>query len=392
MKTRGQSAGQRQAFRDLVLMPVAVVAYSVLLHVTYSQLVSPSFGYLGYRYSQPNLSAAVLTVVLTYICSLALPLKLVRPSATVLWILFVVAVAPIVLMSPYTGLLDETTALTLSGTVTFSFVLTCVITRAHRPGRGWRMTISSTDLWLVLGIISAITYVTAASTVGLSLEFVGLLDVYDVREQYVSELQGAGLLSYLLITQSNVINPFIMARGIYSGRWSLVMMGVVGQMVLYSATGFKTILFSVAAIFVIALIHRSNLRPSGALMLWGATSLVAVASLVDSLSSSNLLTSLFARRFLMTPGMLTTAYVAFFDQNPKALLDHSILEPWVQYPYDTSPPRLIATFLINSPATSMNANLFADGFANFGWLGIVGAGLVLAAYLCILDWAARGLS
>ena len=89
--------------------------------------------------------------------------------------------------------------------------------------------------------------------------------------------------------------------------------------------------------------------------------------------------------------MLTSVYVDFFGDNPPAMLGQSVLRWWVDYPYDRSIPLEVGQYLQPGGALAANANLFADGFANFGAAGVVGTGALLLVFLRIVDHAARGL-
>ena len=60
-----------------------------------------------------------------------------------------------------------------------------------------------------------------------------------------------------------------------------------------------------------------------------------------------------------------------------------------QYPY--APAKTIGLWITGSTVTSMNAHLFADVFANFGWAGMAGAAIVLGIYLRLTDRAGAGL-
>jgi len=383
---------ERFPVREFVLLPLSVALYALVLHWVYVNLVTESFAYLGYRYESPVAQMVFITWALAVAVAVLLPRRITRPSGLILWVLFVVCVGPSILMSTYVALLDPWTAIAVSAAIAAAFAGVVLWTR--RPVRSLpsRLAVSGTTFWILLGLFSLLTYGLLAFTSGLSLRYVSLLEVYSVRDEYSTALAGAGgLLGYVVSTQANVINPVIIARGIYSRRPLPIILGVVGQLVIYSGTGFKTVLFSLPAVLLLALLFRRNLRPAGQMFLWGTIALMVVAAAVDELQDTNLWTSLFSRRFLFTPGLFSSAYVAFFSENPKVHLGHSILSPWFDNPYFAAPPRVIGQWLIGSADTAANANLFADGFANFGWWGVAGAAVVLAVYLRLLDRAAHAL-
>ncbi|WP_314146316.1 hypothetical protein [uncultured Leifsonia sp.] len=376
--------------RELIAIPVGVVLYAVVLWWVYATLVTPTFSYLGYRYAAPDFGLEVLAVIITIAVALVLPRKMAKASSIVLWMLFVITVAPTILMAQYTSYLDPGEALVLGLVVALVFAgVSLALRGTNRP---LRLHVSPTTFWVVVAVFSLVTYLLLAVTQGLSLRFVSFFDVYDVREEYASNLDGSGLLNYLVFTQANVVNPIIIARGIATRRPLWIVLGVLGELILYSGTGFKSMIFAIPAWFIVAFLFRRRGRAvDGLSLVWGAAALMVLAAAVDELADSSIATSLLSRRFIITPGVFTSVYTAFFSSHPQVHLGHSILRPWVDYPYNQTPPHVIGDWMAGLPTMAANANLFADGFANFGWAGVVGAGLVLLVYLRLLDRAAVGI-
>ncbi|SFS00304.1 Peptidase family M23 [Agrococcus baldri] len=232
-----------------------------------------------------------------------------------LWVLYVIAIAPTILISTYVDVLDPMHAVGMSFGFAVAFSSVVLLAKRTTPARPLVRRISHTSFWLVISGFSLFVYGYLALTAGLSLRFLSIFEVYDVREDYAEVLAGAGLLGYLVSPQANVVNPIIMAAGIYSRRWWLVGLGVIGQLVLYSGTGLKSILFSMLAVVILAFIFRANLRPRGILLLGGASGLIAVTAWVNIVQGSVVWSSLFARRFLITPARLSSHYVEFYSAN-----------------------------------------------------------------------------
>lgn len=379
-----------EPLRSAILLPPLVCIYAFLLHWVYSTHVSPQFSYMGYGYTEPSPIAATISVLITIGVAFALPRRLDRASSIVLWILFTVAVAPSILMAPYTGYVDEGVAIQIGLVVGATYALVA-LAQSPTP-RPLNFHVRPQTLWILLAVFSLLTYSLLLFTQGLRLNFLSILDVYDVRAEFADEVRRIGALGYLVTAQANVINPLLAAVGLTRRNWPLLTTAVAAQFVLYSTTGYKHVLFAVLAWAVMALLLRAHGKMTHAnLVMWGASGVVLIAALVDTLLSTNLSTSLFSRRFILTPGLFTSVYVAFFSENPQAHLGYSVLAPFVDYPYDTTPPYLIGDWIAGNPTMSSNANLFADGFANFGFLGMIGAGAVLLVYLRLLDRAAVGL-
>ncbi len=396
----------------LVTITAGTLLYALSLHFVYAHLVTVQFAYLGFTYRAAPPQLTIVTIALAAVLAATLPRRPSKVSHVVLWVLFVVGVAPSVLMGAYTGYLSASEALGASATITAAFGVATLGTRlldaredadggiaptpfAPHPGADRRRRLPpGTAFWSICWLHSVVTYALLAATTGISLRLVALDDVYDVRAAYREGTQAHGLLGYLLSSQANVVNTALMARGMTRRNVPLIAIGVLGQLVLYSGTGFKTILFSFPAVLLVAVathVSHGRARAPGLAYVVGPVVLMIAAALADELQGGLLWTSLFARRFLITPGLLTSVYVDFFDENPLAVFGRSFLRWWVDSPYDRSIALEVGQYLQPGGTVAANANLFADGFANFGHAGMIGTGVVLLAFLRFVDWAARGL-
>jgi len=119
--------------------------------------------------------------------------------------------------------------------------------------------------------------------------------------------------------------------------------------------------------------------------------LVALGAIFDYLQGGYSLTTLLVRRALATAGLNTAYYFDFFSNNPRYGLHQSILSFAGSPPYQLSPPQLIGVKYYGSSSLAANANLIADGYANFGVLGCILMGIVFALYLRFVDKASKHL-
>jgi hypothetical protein len=216
-------------------------------------------------------------------------------------------------------------------------------------------------------------------------------DVYDVRAELAGIEQADVALSYVIPLLVNVLGPVVIVRGLWTRRWTWVVAGVLGELYAYASGGNKSALLAPIAILLVYLLCRSRERPSAAVLVIAAPVVSVAMVLLDRLTGADLWVSLIVRRFLITPGLLSAGYVQVFDDAEKAGLAHSVLSSVADYPYLVEPPDLVGAVFFGNPDTHANANLLADGFANFGYPGMVGACLVLVLLLWVIDDAARGL-
>jgi hypothetical protein len=160
---------------------------------------------------------------------------------------------------------------------------------------------------------------------------------------------------------------------------------VLGQILLFSVTGQKSIFFSVLIIVGIYFALRSRGKLFGLKVVGGLITVIIASSTLDKLFNSTFLSSLFVRRLMATPGLLTGYYYDFFSNHSKVFLAHSIFKPFLDYPYTFEPPFLIGNLYFNKPDMSANVNYIADAFSNFGYYGILFFTIILAIVLWIFD-------
>jgi hypothetical protein len=372
---------------------VAVI-YLFVLHSVYQHQISPAFSYLKYTYRAPDPVHYGIAILLVVMLALVLPRRITQPSHFICWTLFVVAVAPSIVVPQYTDVLTSDAALEVAIWVAISFLPVAVLgcRRAVRDSLP-QFTVSPSLYWGTLAVISAFVYAYVIADVGITFDLPSLEDVYGVRGEYAAvEASSSKLLSYATPLLANVINPLFVARGLISRRWVWLTVGLLGQVFIFSFTGYRSAFLSPIAMLAVFLLFSRRSRPASVVVLLGVVVLSLGMWALDQLSGTLDFTSLLVRRFLITPGLLTGAYVWLFTDIEKAHLAHSFLKPFLQYPYSREPPQLIGELFFGNSGTNANANLLADGFANFGFPGMLMECLVLMVVLWVIDDACRGLS
>jgi hypothetical protein len=379
-------------FRPLRPLPLIAI-YAVMLHWTYQTQIAPAFYYLGSRYRDPDMVSYAFAGVMVLILSWAMPYQLRRVSDFVLWVLFVMAAIPCILVPQYADILDRDRSLVLAAMVAGNFLLVTVLTRLSPAAIHLRFKVEPSLLWTGVLVVSLGFYGYLLMTTGLQFRAFGNLgDARAIRFEYRDHITSAGpILGYLVRLQGNVLNPLLVAKGIYSRRWWMAGAGTFGQLLIFSLTGYKITLLSAVALLVLAVMFaRSNTR-NGSLVLWGITALSLVSLAVDRARGQLMLTELFVDRLILVPGTLTAAHVLVFDPLEKMRWSYSIMSPFFDNPYGTTPAYIVGAQFSGQAGTTANANLFADGFANLGWSGITIEALLLVVLLWLLDGASRHL-
>ncbi len=362
-------------------------AYIAALQWAYYVSLTRLYQYEGYRHNSDPLLLAI-TTLMALLPAFVMPADLKRPSQVAYWLLYLFVIVPVGIVPVYTLSLPLFSILLFCGSVIGAFILLGLIYRAPL----WRthFTAEPYQFRILIWILSAALYALIIYVFGLHIKIVSLTDVYSVRSQYMDAVDRAGsLVAYAISWLGYIINPLLIAQGLVERRTGLVALGVLGQALVYSITGFKSVFFSAALVLLILFFLRRQGKGFGARVAISGTVLIACSTGLYLVFDFIWGTALFVNRSIAMTGLLSGLYYDFFSHHPQVHLAHSILRPFLNYPYSYEPPMLIGyTYLRTSSVPSANANLWADAYANFGFLGIFAFTALLALVLWLYDSAA----
>lgn len=378
---------QRNLLGALQLL-ISVGLYSELLRWVYLDKIAPVFDYLGLTVRADfSVEDYVLAILLVTVVGLFLPRTIRRPSEFVLWIFYIVVVVPSVTICHYADTLPQRDATVLSIVISLLSVMIAIGARLGPKIDISHRAVRASVVWGGVWAVSLLTYAYLATTVGLRIQLTSLDDVRDLRFAYRDYVDSSGaLIGYLVRLQGNVLNPALIAKGIFGRRLFPLVAGCFGQVLLFPVTGFKLTLLSVPALLAMAWLFRRGKRNLLSPRLLHAAVLGSLAAIVvDAVQNRLYYVEFFIDRMLLTPGILTAAYVKVYSDQPKAIWGDSFLSGLVDYPYDRPTPFVVGSAFMGRPENSANANLFGDGFANLGIAGMVVESIVFILVLWMLD-------
>lgn len=364
------------------------IVYLILLHVDYVIGVAPRNSYLGYTYISKSFLQIALSWFIAILPAFWMPIKYTRPSQLVYWFLYLIVVIPSIIMPVYIGRFDlfiKQGILIVMAFLLLNFVFMLPLVSIPKT------KISSSIFLLAILSISLINIVYIFNVFGVnkSLTWIFSPRVYDIRLQARAIMAPLSRIGRYIITwQSQVFGPFLFASGLYRHNWLLLILGVISQIVIYSVLATKNSVFSLLlACVIFFLLKKFSEKSFGIYFLLCAVAGLFFVILIDSVFTPTtwILSSTITRRVIYTPGLLTTYFFDFFSKKQPALLGHSFLKNIVKYPYDISPTFLIGLHYFGSSTTNADANLWADGYANFGIAGIFMFTFVLGLVLWLLD-------
>jgi hypothetical protein len=383
-----QNKGPKHLVKRVQLL-LAVSGYLAVLLWVYATIMATEFSYQGFRLTWPPPAVMVWLVALALAPVAILPLSLSRPSALILWWLYLAAYIPSIFVPSLSLSLSPETLLPLQISLALSMGILCLASSRRLLAIG-RVTLTPTIFWPAFVLIWAgclgfiCMYGRANVLANLASVFSGATE-YDIRSEYIAGRVPA--LGYVVGQLGQALNPFLIAFGIAYRRPVCWIAGIAGQIVVFGLTGFKTVLFSAIFLPLVLLFIRRWRRHFGLAFTAGLIAVVLTCAVVDKATNGVYLSSLITRRTLVAPGLLTGFYFEHFSRVSHAGIgyhfhrDESALE--------TS--REIGLTYFGSSDVDANANMWAEGFADLGVPGILGFTFLVAIMIWMYDSiAAKG--
>lgn len=369
------------------------VVYFVALGLSYAYHISPTFGYLGAVYRPEGTFVILVSAMLALLPSVWIPVQLNRPSQVIYVLLYLMVMVPTLLVGTFVG------AFSLPRVLLFGTVLIVVFGALRFVYRVPTFDLpkvveTRTGFWLSFAALAIGLYGILIAKYGVYARIPSFSDIYTQRGEFRRVVSGVG--AYVFFWTAKALNPFFLAKGYVDRSLPLFTVGILGQLLLFSMSGLKSVLFSFLLLAAILIALWRNGKFFGNWVVWGLVGIIGLTSAVDSYLGATVTSSLFVRRLLVVPGLNTAFYFDFFSMNPHVLLGHSVLDWAVTYPYEARPAMVIGDAYyghVQGPIdVSANANLWADAYANFGILGILFFTAILGGFLWILDSVAKGAS
>lgn len=379
-------------------MPVVVLLYCVSFQWSYAKWIAPVWGYMGPTYNPPDPVLLFTAYALAVILCILSPLKLRRTSLVIYWFLFFTVYLPGMLAPLFTQLDSSSTLLLLELSLTGGMLVIALSYRA-RLASIRHYPVSRQLFWVAFLTCFVLSNAALLVTYRHSLHLASIDEVYDVRAQALAVGTQNPAIGYVSSLLSSVMNPFLIAYGLTVRRRKLIVLGILGQVLVYSTAAMKSVLLS--PLFII-LVYYSVKKDTGAFaaklgllcsaMFLGFTALVGSHNegFVFNLASLSLL------RSFAIPGVEIGEYQYFFEHSPHTYLSHVHgVNLLIANPYSMELGREIGYFYEGEKEgggiANANASFFAmDGIAGFGLPGILIMGVLCAAMFWVLDSCSRG--
>lgn len=385
--TMAGSQRSRVSQASCVRRVAGALVFSLALVLVTTRFIAPSFGYLGY--GERSYSTAELTITIFAVTGigLLLPARWRYPSHAAFAFLVATIALPVLVIPVAFGQLPSDTLLVLQLTTTATFGLVRILISGRRRPLSLP-TVHPHLYWVTLLVIATAMILYLFVSTGISPSVISFSDVYAQRTEYTDSVTSLG--AYAVGWVGSGILPAAIAYGLYRRSWPFIITPVLGIILLYSLTGYKSYIFGVGLSLTAYVLCRPS-RQRGTLWLTVLGIVVIASAIVDGAVGGYAVTSLTVRRALSTAGINTAHYFSYFSKNDQYELRHSVLSWLGRSPYSDSPARLIGTVFYGTSNTAANASFIADGYANFGVTGCLLAGTLVGTCLRGYDKLSAGL-
>lgn len=315
---------------------VLTLLYGTLMVFIYERL-SIYWSYFGFNYTDRPFYIIALSVITGAIPAIFLPARVNNLHRFSAWILYYLVFLPAIIIPVIQGRLPNRYTTLLAVAMVLSAIIFAQTSKLNAKPF-FKMGITKS---VVIGFALSMF---AAGNVYIyiqfrdSFQFVGIEQIYDQRFQFSAEV-GKGYAGYVIALLSYAVNPFLIALGLADRRYTLLGIGLAGQLFAFSTLALRSTLLSpLVMIGVFFLFDRRRtfrvmLIPVGLLML----SVLAVPVMADYQpvrSVFDQIVTLIFMRTLYISGAMVGVYADFFSLYPVTYFSHSTVgRLLIDYPY-----------------------------------------------------------
>ena len=352
-----------------------IVVYLLSTVLIYLLAISPLFSY-AYMTTHINPITFGICVLLFLITVHLLPIKTDRPSSYLFYLIYIVAYLPTLL---YTWMNNMEVRYILY----FTFCIIII-----------EVFVSSSHV-ICIGIKNAEVFFYGFFVIYVFASFllVILNGGINPNSFLISEISAnrnnnvSGFWGYLLNWCAKSFSPIYFAFFYYKRKWRLVGFVCVIQILLYLSFGFKAFLFSIGLLIFMTFIlekgmHYFKLMPE----LFSFVHVLSYLLFKTGITQLPLFT--FAYRTLFIPAQCQFQYYEFFTNNDFLHFSEGIIGKifGVNYPYTYPIGVIVNQYTFGKDYYSNgNTGMFSYGFADFGFLGMVLASILLVIIFKIVD-------
>lgn len=377
----------QKVYNSRVATLLSLIISRILLDYVYIKFITPGYSYRGLTYTY-SIGRYILSWIV-FAITIALIFWIEKRNydeshkgAIIINILLCVSAVPTTTIIAYFDL-----SIFFSAFVVVYWVLVVFIYE-RRAKTVNKFTISLKQQKMVFYLLTAlfaINLIVVLRYTGIQVNF-NLLDVYDARSAFKTN-QIPTIFRYLFFG-STMAFPVIVVYALKKKKYFLASIVIACQILAFFADGRKASLF----ILVLTVLGHFFIRSFNIRIIpFGSAAVIIAGCLEKWIFHSRLIVNFIVRRLYIIPAYLQYAYYDFFSSNEKDLLRQSIMgRIGFKSPYSIPIANVIGNEYYGG--SYCNNGLMADGFANFGVIGVLLYPILVAVALRFLDKCSSNLS
>lgn len=362
------------------------IAYYFLFWRCYRDLIAPIYSYMGMKFWMMPDWWWYLSLGLALAPLLWLSLDLKRPSDLACWVIYLLFIFPSNIVIPMVSTVPPAEVVKLQIVLMANFVLFDLVRTKYsfkifRRAEVSRQVFEFGLISLTIALIMANFYLS-----GFQLRL-SWGDIYERRMAARDLFGGLSMLGYGLSMLRSAFVPLLIGIGLQRKKWSYLALAGLAALTIFSLDGQKGALFLPLALVAAAYLVFYKKANYGLWFLALITCLVGLSLLETAVNKSTFLSSVVIRRDMAGPGQSTYNYWEFFSHNPYVMMTDGVIGRFLPFdpPYNIAKARLIGYEYFRDIGQNANANIWASGFADFGYPGMIIVSVLAALILRIID-------
>ena len=375
--------------------------FLLAFHYFYKAVVAPVYFNFGYPYFDAPSRWWHIFLVYAILPSLWLPLSITRPTQYLYFFIYLTVYLPICCLLPSVAPsypMDFASALYFASVLLVCFAGLGIVYRI--PTIRLRLPVLSTGPFLALVfLLCMLCFAVLVLHYGSSMSLVSLFAPHEHRIHARGILASSSIpfLGYFLVIPSRALHPLLIAFGWWFRKWWLVALALFGEAVVYSCAAQREGVFWVAVIVPLVLVAFRSHRRFFACLVWTVSIFFLLTIVAVSTSPSGeigFVSRLTAMRVFVSPGKLTIDYFQFFQHGPYTYFSHITGLGWLHENYfsDTTIGLVVGEHISGDFENNANGNLWADGLASLGFIGMLIVTVIAGILFYVTDSALRHVS
>lgn len=390
-KNRYAPKFEQEFVRRLSLVSASAL-YCFFFVEIYTNWASPNFHYLGLTLDPNYRSFQFPAILLATLPSFFLGTTIRRFSDFFVLFVYFITISPAIIVTQLQVLTIERNFLTLCVLASF-FILALIpkalVLRPVREGAGTPPLF----FWQAFSIAYLVCFLAVVSVYWETISIVGFDEIYDQRER-AGEVGAGRVVKYFVAWLGGGFNAYLIASGILfkSRRW-MVLLGVAGQIFVFSIFAGKVVLISTIGILSIGILVKIFRTIPALAISWAMAALLLAVWVVllhsnyEPTGVSFVIISQIFMRGIAIQGAMLGVYADYFAQHQQTFGSHiSGVNLFIQYPYEDPLGIVIGKEIAGGEGFNANSSFLAtDGIAAFGLSGVILMGAIIGLILSLAD-------